>query len=290
MMVLLSSLLPLAVLLIPRGAGALTTIRSASVRCHHPATLQFSKLALMAVSDDSKKNIGNWNPEVIVTRSDSLKQTNNHVSVASNIALLLTLFAAAPAEAASSTPSVSSAMAAYGHYLGILVMTISLVAERLTIKPNMSEDEDTQLLITDTVYGIAAVLVLYTGYLRATEYGKGWDFYSHEPIFWVKMSLFAILGASSLFNTANILQREFFASGSSEEPRSDELVQRMTTIVNGELLAMISIPLAATTMSRGIGYTDSIPWQAGAVVTVTLFVGLGAKYVFEAVNWKEENS
>ena len=169
-------------------------------------------------------------------------------------------------------------------------MTISLVAERLTIKPNMSEDEDTQLLIADTVYGIAAVLVLYTGYLRATEYGKGWDFYSHEPIFWVKMSLFAILGASSLFNTANILQREFFASGSSEEARSDELVQRMTTIVNGELLAMISIPLAATTMSRGIGYTDSIQWQAGAVVTVTLFVGLGAKYVFEAVNWKEENS
>jgi putative membrane protein len=34
-----------------------------------------------------------------------------------------------------------------------------------------------------------------------TEYGKGWEFYQHEPVFWVKMFLFAVMGSSSLFVT-----------------------------------------------------------------------------------------
>ena len=36
----------------------------------------------------------------------------------------------------------------------------------------------------------------------------------------------------------------------------------MTSIVNAELLALASIPLTATTMSRGIGYAEWLPWQA----------------------------
>ena len=52
---------------------------------------------------------------------------------------------------------------------------------------------------------------------------------------------------------------------SSVSPRlepADRLVARMTSIVNAELLALASIPLTATTMSRGIGYAEWLPWQA----------------------------
>ena len=51
---------------------------------------------------------------------------------------------------------------------------------------------------------------------------------------------------------------------SSVSPRlepADRLVARMTSIVNAELLALASIPLTATTMSRGIGYAEWLPWQ-----------------------------
>ena len=36
-----------------------------------------------------------------------------------------------------------------------------------------------------------------TGYLRATQFGKGWEFYAHEPIFWLKLTLLAVAGAAS---------------------------------------------------------------------------------------------
>ena len=37
---------------------------------------------------------------------------------------------------------------------------------------------------------------------------------------------------------------------------------RMTSVLNAELLAFFSIPLAATLMSRGVGYANWLPWQA----------------------------
>jgi len=200
-----------------------------------------------------------------------------------------------PAQAATTTTftlataasPISSALAAYGHYFGLIAMVASLFVERFTIKPGMNEDEETRLLLADVTYGAAAVLVLWTGYLRVTQYEKGWEFYQHESLFWVKMSLFAILGASSLFNTAKIIQREFFG-GAVDDVMSEKLAERMLKIVNGELLAMAFIPLMATLMSRGIGYDELIPWQIGAGVTGFLFVGLGGKYLVEAFTWKED--
>ena len=79
-----------------------------------------------------------------------------------------------------------------------------------------------------------------TGYFRVTQYGKGWDFYAHEPIFWFKLLLYAILGASSLFPTIKIIQRALHAKNFKDGkrpdaplPMSDKLANRMTKIVNG---------------------------------------------------------
>ena len=88
------------------------------------------------------------------------------------------LVAASPA-----TNAVPAAFAAYGHYLALLLGTASLTAERLTIKPAMSVQEEDVMAIADAVYGAAGLLLVVTGYLRVTQYGKGWGFYSHEPIF-----------------------------------------------------------------------------------------------------------
>ena len=39
------------------------------------------------------------------------------------------------------------------------------------------------------------VLIAYTGYVRATATEKGFDFYAHEPVFWLKICLVGIFGA-----------------------------------------------------------------------------------------------
>jgi uncharacterized membrane protein len=67
---------------------------------------------------------------------------------------------------------VSSAFAAYGHYLGLVLIASSLTAERLLVKPGMSDEDEEKLAVADIVYGLAGVLVLVTGYFRVTEYGR----------------------------------------------------------------------------------------------------------------------
>ena len=202
---------------------------------------------------------------------------------------LLTALALPEAAQAAVNP-VASAFAAYGHYLGLVLVVASLTTEKFLVKPELTEDEAQKLVIADSVYGIAGVLVLYTGYLRVTQYGKGWEYYAHEPIFWVKMGLFAVMGSSSLFCTTKIVQMAVKKTNGEENATvlGEKLSARMQKIINGELLAIGSIPLAAALMARGVAYADNMPWQAGAAPVALVSLGLSVKYVKEALTWTDE--
>ena len=69
---------------------------------------------------------------------------------------------------------------------------------------------------------------------------------------------------------------------------SAKLAGRLTSVINAELLAIASIPLAAALMARGVGYADWLPWQAGAAPVALALGGLGFKYVKEALDWQED--
>ena len=78
------------------------------------------------------------------------------------------------------------------------------------------------------------------------------------------MLLFCVTGAASFFPTTKIIQRAVAKRNDpSIAPMSPKLVKRMTSIINAELLAICSIPLAASLMARGVGYAEWLPWQAG---------------------------
>ena len=197
--------------------------------------------------------------------------------------LMLALFSATPAEAAAAAPNaLPSAFCAYGHYLGLILSVGALATERFTVKPEMTEEEEKRIAIADAVYGLAGLLIVVTGYFRVTLYGKGWEFYSHEPIFWLKLVLVSVMGAASFFPTTKIIQRSVkLQNEGSVAPMGDKLANRMTSIINAELLAIGSIPLAAALMARGVGYADWFPWQAGAALVAVALGGLGYKYVKE---------
>jgi len=72
------------------------------------------------------------------------------------------------------------------------------------------------------------------------------------------------------------------------EPMSDKLASRLTSIVNAELLGMLSIPLAATLMARGVYFQDGLTWPLGATPVALTIAGLGFKYVNEALSWEED--
>lgn len=200
-----------------------------------------------------------------------------------------TLFLSLPAEASAGGAPFPSAVAAYVHYASLLVITGCIAVERITVKAGMSQEDQDLITGADIGLGISGTTLAVSGYYRVVDYGKGWDFYSHEPVFWLKIALVGVFGALSFFPTTKIIQRSLEKNKTGSYPEmSEKLASRMQTILNAEITAILSIPLSATIMSRGIGYNDSIPWQAEAFLSAAVFIGLGYKYVKEALDFEED--
>jgi hypothetical protein len=121
------------------------------------------------------------------------KESDIKAVVLSSIALGTPTFASAATAFAPN--AVPSALAAFGHYISMLGILACIMIERLTIKPNMTEKEEDLVAFADTGLGVWGFIIAYTGYLRATSLEKGFDFYSHEPIFWLKICFVGIFGA-----------------------------------------------------------------------------------------------
>jgi putative membrane protein len=220
-----------------------------------------------------------------------IKPSSAMWSSAATIPATTALFASP--EVASATTSfapnaVPSALAAYGHYISLLGIVACIMIERLTIKPNMSDDEEDVVAIADTCLGLWGALIAYTGYLRVAQYEKGIDFYFHEPIFWLKIALVGVFGAASFFNTTKIIQRAVAKRNGTMEPMGEKLSARMIQICNAELVALATIPITATFMARGVAYSDSIPWQGEAGLAAAVFAGLSFKYIKEALTFEDD--
>lgn len=196
---------------------------------------------------------------------------------------------AAYAATAFTSNAVPSALAAYGHYIALLGILGCIMVERLTIKPDMSPEEEDFIAAADIGLGIFGALIAYTGYLRiGTE--KGFDFYSHEPLFWLKIAFVGVFGAASFFNTIVIIQRSVAKRNGDFIPMGEPLSKRMIQICNAELVAIATIPLTATFMARGVAYTEDIPWQAEAALAALVFGGLSFKYVKEALTFEDSTA
>ena len=76
---------------------------------------------------------------------DTVKTTRTAIDehkVAGATALLVTLWTATAEPAMAAAPNaIPSALAAYGHYLGLVLTCLCLATERLTVKENMTEEE-----------------------------------------------------------------------------------------------------------------------------------------------------
>lgn len=80
------------------------------------------------------------------------------------------------------TPEVAkSAGVAYVHYLSFMLCFAALVVERRLLGPNPDRRTATAMVITDIIYGIAALALLLSGILRVLYFGQGSDFYTTNP-------------------------------------------------------------------------------------------------------------
>ena len=74
--------------------------------------------------------------------------------------------------------------------------------ERLILKQNLSKNKAISIIIADGIYEIAGLARLITGILRVKYYGQGGEFCTGNTIFWIKVSLYTIVGLISFYLTS----------------------------------------------------------------------------------------
>ena len=149
--------------------------------------------------------------------------------------------------------STQSAVVAYVHYVSIILCFGALLFERLRLKVDLQRLEAISMVIADIIYGLAGLALLISGILRVKYFGQGGDFYTHNPIFWIKVGLYIAVGLLSLYPTITYILWAVPLSKNKLPQLSIELVSRLRLIVNIELISFALIPLFATLMARGIG-------------------------------------
>jgi putative membrane protein len=137
------------------------------------------------------------------------------------------------------------------HFWLVFALVAVLVLEMSYCRGELDAAMVKRLARIDMFYGIFAVLLLIVGFGRAHLGLKGWAFYGSNPVFWIKIALFALLGLISIGPTVKFLRwRKATRGGGSIDPAQ---VASARTWLHAELVLLIPIPVAAAFMARGIG-------------------------------------
>ena len=136
--------------------------------------------------------------------------------------------------------------------LAILTMVVFIASEAALCRPEwLNADVVRRLARVDLIYGIAALAVLLTGLARTWWGMKGGDWYWHQPLLHVKVTLFVVVGLLSIKPTLTFVRwrRQLEATGAL--PTADEVrATRRVVMIEAHLLAVI--PLLATLLARGV--------------------------------------
>lgn len=145
------------------------------------------------------------------------------------------------------------ALLAYVHILAILTMVVFLASEAALCRGEWLNAKVVERLARiDMVYGMASVAVLLTGLARTYWGAKGMGWYWSNPLLHVKVTLFVIIGLTSIKPTLMFLRwrRALRATGQLPDEAQIKRARRMV-MVQAHILPLI--PLAAVFLARGFG-------------------------------------
>ena len=151
------------------------------------------------------------------------------------------------------TPAATDLTLAIAHHLLIFALAGLLAFEIAVIRNVVSRENVSWLSRVDILYGLIAVLILAVGFSRAIFAAKGWAYYSHNVLFWAKVTTFAIVASLSVQPTIHIAKwRQAFVRNSqfSIDARDIKTVRRFLL---AEAVLFALLPVFAAGMARGYG-------------------------------------
>ena len=145
----------------------------------------------------------------------------------------------------------------YLHYIGIMVLMGSLIAEHIILKPGITKEQIKSLASIDLIYGISVALVLITGLLRWFEVDpKGAAYFNVNHLFHIKVTLFVVVVILSIFPAIKFLKwRKQVKQGIQPDITSKD-VKKQLMFIRIELFLLAIIPLLAVMVALGDGLNN----------------------------------
>ena len=147
---------------------------------------------------------------------------------------------------------IATSLMATLHHIAAFTMTACLVYEFIALRKSISSVEARRIQQVDLWYGISAGVLLVAGLLRVFIFEKGASYYGANPLFWVKMALFALVGILSIYPTIRYIRWGNVTEDKNLELPDDEY-KRIRLLLNLEVIGIALILFAAPAMARAIG-------------------------------------
>jgi putative membrane protein len=147
---------------------------------------------------------------------------------------------------------VISAIVSALHLLALAMGLPAVVLRGRALKRSLDAEGIRRVLAADNIWGIAALLWIVTGALRAfAGLEKGTTFYLHSNLFWTKMALFAAVIVLELWPMATFI-RWRIQQGRGRPPDTSS-VRALYVINHIEMVLVVVIVFVASFMARGFG-------------------------------------
>lgn len=140
------------------------------------------------------------------------------------------------------------------HLLAFAMALSGVLARGKALRSLVDSEPPTvgRVLTADNIWGISALVLLVTGGLRAFGgYEKGSEYYLHQPLFHVKMTLLVLILLLELAPMIRFIKwRIALARGTHLDLHQAGLFARISHL---QALLVVLMMIAATGMARGVG-------------------------------------
>ena len=146
-----------------------------------------------------------------------------------------------------------SAVVSSLHLLALAMGLPAVFLRGRALKGSLDAEGLRRLLAADSVWGLAAILWIATGLLRA--FGgleKGTEFYLRSPLFWTKMALFLVVLLLEIRPmTTFIGWRVRLGRGEAIDTSTARVLYTLNHV---ELAIVVVMVFVASLMARGVGF------------------------------------
>lgn len=146
-----------------------------------------------------------------------------------------------------------SALVSSLHLLALAIGLPAVFLRGRALKGPLDAEALRRLLAADNVWGLAALLWIVTGLLRA--FGgleKGTEFYLRSPLFWTKMTLFLVVLLLEIRPMVTFIRwRVQLGRGQTVDTSP---ARALYTLNHIELAIVVVMVFVASLMARGVGF------------------------------------